>query len=121
MTLSFEQYQALRELALKALDGTPKYFMLQNFLAEIEKENNVEVNSILVRWQVRGKPLPAGTSFPKSWPETQQASISVVGRPLEKKDITGYLDKLGVQYTNVFVTYDQAGLVGWGSLEVLFP
>lgn len=120
-TLSQEQYEALVFLARKGAEGDAhKLTELDRFLQDIERTNGITRNFLMIQWQELSAPLPPGTKFPEKWPKELRKVIELISRPIAKVDVDAVLEKYATEPTNVLVTKDPAGLVGWTPVDQYF-
>ena len=120
ISLSQQEYEALVSLARRGATSEEDTRRLESFLQSVEKSNGIVRHFLLVQWQELNQPLPAGTDFPASWPPNQRASIELLTRPIARADVEALLVKKAKQPTNVLVTRDPAGILGWSTLDHFF-
>lgn len=126
ITLTLEQYEALTALAKRSTvqaDGSidqQQIIVLDNFLKEIERDNDIVRSSLFIRWQDPTSPLPAGVRFPTTWPPSMQYFLQLLSRPIAKADVMTVVAARTPNATNIMVTPDPAGLVGWTQLNAYF-
>ena len=126
ITLTQEQYEALIKLAQDSAvqaDGSmnqERALVLDKFLADIEKKNNITRYSLWVRWQDPNAPLPPGVRFPKTWPPALQSFIQFISRKVAKTDVMELVNSKAKNAVNVMVTPDPAALVGWTKVDDYF-
>ena len=124
--LDEQQYSALVSLAragTKDIAGNPipeKARRLEEFLKGLERQSDIERSILLIQWQETDHLLPPGTNFPTKWPPEQRFLLELVSRPISKDDVMKVLDARARKPTNVLVTKDPAGLVGWATLNSYF-
>lgn len=120
-TLTQEQYEALIFLARRGAEGdAQKLTQLDIFLRDIERTNGITRSFLMIQWQELSAPLPPGTKFPERWPKELRKNIELVSRPVSKADVDAVLEKYAVEATNILVTKDTAGLVGWTPVDQFF-
>lgn len=125
-TLSQEQYEALIAFARRGtLDSDGNVILeqsrrLDTYLKGIEKANDITRDSIWVQWQEMDQPLPAGTSFPSSWPPEMRHRIEFITRPVARADVDKVLNELARSPTSVLCTRDPAARVGWTPIDDFF-
>jgi hypothetical protein len=118
-TLSQDQYEALISLARDGTilpDGTTnveKSRQLDAFLKLIEKANDVSRDLVWVQWQELDEPLPPGTLYPEVWPPDKRRKIEFVTRRVARADVDAMLAAHARNPTNVLVTRDPAGVLGY--------
>lgn len=120
ITLQPSEYNTLVSLARQGATTADSARSLESFLQSIERANGVERDTVLVQWQELGAPLPAGTSFPESWPPQLRSSLTLVSRRIAKTDVQALVAAKASQPTSILVTRDPAGLVGWTELDAFF-
>jgi hypothetical protein len=126
ISLTEEQYSALVTLAregVKNPDGgvlPEKSRRLEAFLRDIEETAGIKRHILWVQWQETDYPLPAGTSFPETWPPELRFYLEFVTRPIAKVDVEKALDANARKPMNVLVTRDPAAIVGWTELNTYF-
>jgi hypothetical protein len=119
-TLSQEQYEALIALARLGASTPEKQRALDAFLKSVEKANSVTRYALLIQWQEMDQPLPSSVEFPKTWPPEQRFFLENLTRPIAKVDVGRVLAAKARKPTNVLVTPDPAGLVGWTPIDNFF-
>lgn len=121
-TLTDEQYSVALTLSRAGAVSAEDKRKIQDFFSTIEKANNVTRYMLLVRWQNAGEKFApgAGMNFPRVWPETNQFIMETFERPISKTDVLEMLKTRSNAPTNVMVTPDVAGLVGWTLLDAYF-
>jgi len=112
-TLSQEQYEALIALARVGATTPEKQRTLDAFLKQIEKSNGITRYAIWIQWQEMNQPLLPNVSFPQTWPPEHRFFLENLTRPVAKADVDRVLTSKASKPTNVLVTSDPAGLVGW--------
>lgn len=126
ISLSLEQYEALIALARRSTvnaDGSidqQQAMVLTAFLNQIEKDNDITRYTLVIRWQDPTAPLPAGVRFPETWPPSLQYFLQLLSRPITKGDVLTVVEARTPSATNIMVTRDPAGLVGWTKLDDYF-
>ena len=93
---------------------------LERWLQTIERRNGVVRHFLMVQWQELSSPLPAGTNFPSVWPPELRRTIELVSRPIAKADVEAVLAEHASDPTNVLVTPDPNGEVGWTPVDAYF-
>ena len=125
-TLTLEEYEALVALARKGTvdaGGHPVPSSSRNldeFLQQIEKENDVTRDAVWVQWQELDAPLPPKTDFPITWPPSMRWYIELITRKVAKADVTRVLASRAKNPTSILVTRDPAGIVGWTPVDQFF-
>jgi hypothetical protein len=112
-TLSQEEYEALIAMARDGATTTEKIHALDDFLKSIERSNGITRYSLWVQWQEMDQPLLPNVSFPASWPPELRFRLENLTRPIAKVDVERVISLKARKPTNVLVTPDPAGLVGW--------
>lgn len=120
ITLDQEQYLALASLARLGADTPDKKRAVETFLASIDAANNQSRYLLLVQWQELNSPLPPKTDFPAVWPPQLRVSIERVDRPIAKSDVLSVVSSKAKDPTNILVTKDPGGIVGWTKIEDFF-
>lgn len=116
VALTDEQYRVLVQCAFKSpADLT----VLSAFVDDIDRANGKVRYSLYVRWWEVGKPLPPGASFPRAWPENQEASITQY-TPISRAEVDAVLEARATNPVSVLVTTDPMRSVGWTELDVYF-
>lgn len=120
-TLSQEQYEALISLARGGAENDAhKLTQLDQFLKSIERANGITRGFLMIQWQERSAPLPAGTQFPAKWPPKLRKVIELISRPIAKADVDAVIAQFASEPLDVLVTQDPAGLVGWTPVDDYF-
>lgn len=120
------EYETLIEFARRGTlnpDGSinqERAIGLNSWLRMIETKNGVSRYFVMLQWQEQDAPVPAGNNFPTKWPPELRAPISLVSRPITRADADAVLAVKAKNPTNVLVTRDPAGLVGWTEIDVFF-
>jgi hypothetical protein len=121
ITLSQEQYEALIALARAGVADNPQRVVwLEQWLRSIERQNGITRSFLMVQWQEISAPLPAGTSFPEVWPPRLRQSIEFVTRPVARADVDALLEEHATNPTEVLVTPDPNGELGWTPVDDYF-
>lgn len=120
LTLNQEQYLALVSLARAGATTPDQQRVLEKFLKDLESSNGMSRYSLLVQWQELESPLPPSTDFPAVWPPEMRALVERTDRPIAKVDVTKVVADKAKNPTNVLVTKDLGGIVGWTRLNDFF-
>lgn len=126
ITLQQSDYEALVELARRGtVDANGQVIPdrardLESWLRELETANDIHRYAIWVQWQEQDAPLPVGTQFPDKWPPELRAYLALTSRPIARGDVDTLLASKARNPTNVLVTMDPGGVVGWTELSVFF-
>lgn len=120
VTLNNEQYSALVALARQGAKSPDQARVLNTFLLEIERSNNIKRFLLMVQWQEQDQPLPPTARFPEAWPPSMRATIELFERPVARTDVDALLRQRASQPTNILVTTDPGGLVGWQAIDDYF-
>ncbi len=120
VTLDQEQYLALVSLARQGADTPDKKRVLENFLKNIDKANNVSRYVLLVQWQEANAPLPKNADFPTTWPPSMRYLIERADRPIAKSDVMKVVKEKASNPVEVLVTKDTGGVVGWTKVDDFF-
>lgn len=119
-TLTQEQYESLIAFARKAVENDAvKLTALDRWLRLIEKQNGIERDFLWVQWQeLGGDPIPG--AFPDNYPPELRKSIELISRKIAKVDVEKVIEQYANEPTNVLVTRDPAGIVGWTAIDDFF-
>lgn len=120
VVLNEEQYFALISLARQGTKSPDHARALDAFLKEIDRDNNIARFVLFVQWQEQDTPLPPNTRFPEVWPPEMRLLLERTDRPIAKADVEALLRDRARKPTNVLVTRDLGGIVGWTKLEDFF-
>lgn len=120
MNITQEQYLALVSLARAGCETAEKTRLLEKFLKDIEASNGLKRYLLLVQWQEMDSPLPRNTDFPAIWPPEMRATIERSDRPSTKGEVLQLVKERSKRATNILVTRDPAGLVGWTKVDDFF-
>lgn len=120
VTLDQEQYLALVSLARAGSDTPAKRRVLDSFLKSIEEANQQKRYLLLVQWQELNAPLPPTADFPFVWPPELRATLERTDRPIASSDVMKVVNDRAKEPTNILVTRDPGGLVGWTKIEDFF-
>lgn len=119
-TLSQEQYEALIALARAGATTEDLRLSLDAFLQAIEKANGITRYKLWIQWQEMDQQVPTNVEFPRTWPPELRYYMELVSRPISRADVGKVLAKKARKPTNVLVTSDPAGIVGWSTLDSYF-
>jgi len=120
-TLNQEEYESLIKLARDGVGQNAKRLTeLEQWLRLIEKKNGVTRSFVLVQWQELDTELPPGTRFPTVWPPSMRKAIELVTRPVARTDVDAVVAQYANTPTEILVTKDPAGIVGWQTLDQFF-
>lgn len=120
VTLSQEQYTALISLARAGCATPDKIRVFETFLKDIEKTNGIKRYALLIQWQEQDSPLPLTVDFPPIWPPQLRTLLERTDRAIAKADVLKALQDRAKKPTNVLVTRDLGGIVGWTRMEDFF-
>jgi hypothetical protein len=120
VTLDLEQYAALISLARQGSSAPDQKRVLERFLRAIDTANNLTRYGLWLQWQEQDASLPAGTSFPDAWPPELRAYLERTDRPVAKSDVLKVLSSKAKNPTEVLVTKDPGGTVGWAKIDDYF-
>lgn len=120
VTLDIEQYTALLTLARRGTTNPEQLRTLEAFLKDIDKKNNVTRFTLLIQWQELDSPLPPNAVFPETWPPEMRLIMERTDRPIAKTDVLTAVSKRAKNPSNIMVTRDVAGLVGWTKIDDFF-
>jgi hypothetical protein len=120
IALDLEQYLALISLARLGADTPEKKRVLESFLVSIDAANKQQRYTLQVQWQELNTPLPPTTDFPAVWPPNLRATVERTDRPIAKSDVMKTVAARSNDPTNILVTKDPAGIVGWTRVEDYF-
>jgi len=118
-TLTQEQYEALIAYAQAGAAGD-SIAVLDAFLRDIEKANNVVRSLVWIQWQEQDQPLPPTTNFPAVWPPQLRYRLELLSRPVNKADVEEVLRLRARKPVTVLLTKDPAATIGWTKLEDFF-
>lgn len=118
-TLTQEQYEALIAYAQAGAAGD-SVFVLDAFLRDIEKANNVTRYLVWIQWQEQDQPLPPTTNFPAVWPPQSRYRLELLSRPISKADVDEVLRLRARKPTTVLLTKDPGATIGWTKLADFF-
>lgn len=119
LTITQEQYEALVALA-RAGAAPDKLRDIDNWLLLIEQQNGIKRSFLLIQWQEQDQPLPPAVRFPETWPPNMRYALELTSREICRDDVDKVLKKRASRPTNVLVTKDPGGTLGWTQLEVFF-
>ena len=119
VTMTLEQYEALSSLARQGQPGD-LLRRINALLQEIEKSNGITRSFMHVQWQELGAALPAGTRFPDRWPPELRCTVERTDRPVSRADVDAVLASKARRPTNILVTIDPGGELGWMSISDYF-
>lgn len=120
VTVTQEQYKALITLARQGCTSQDQVRALEVFLKDIDTKNGVTRYALLVQWQELNSPLPPNTRFPEQWPPQMRLVVERTDRPIAKADVTAAVAQRASSPTNIMVTADLGGAVGWTKIEDFF-
>lgn len=126
LSLQQADYETLIEFARRGtLDANGQVkqeeaLSLDSWLKDLERRNGVQRYAVWVQWQEQGAALPAGTTFPETWPPAMRFYLALVSRPIARSDVDTMLNMRAISPTNVLVTRDPAAIVGWTEISVFF-
>jgi hypothetical protein len=119
-TLTQDQYEALIALARRGAPTPDQARDLDVFLARIEKANGIVRHRLWIQWQETDVPLPPTTAFPETWPPELRYYLEQLSRPIARADVEHALRVRARRPTQVLVTPDPAGVLGWTRVEDFF-
>lgn len=120
-TLNQEEYESLIKLARAGVGNNAKRLTeLEQWLRLIESKNGVSRSFVLVQWQELDSELPPGTRFPAVWPPALRKTIELISRPVARVDVEAVVAQYANTPSDILVTRDPAGLVGWQTLDQFF-
>ena len=120
ITLDQASYEALISLARTGAKDPDKKRQLEAFLVNLETAAGITRYFLFVRWQDLNYPLPPTTRFPEVWPPSLELQLQRVDRPIARADVNAALITNAQAPTNVMVTLDPGGIVGWTQLAAFF-
>lgn len=120
INLSNEEYLSLVALARQGATTSDHKRALEAFLKNVDSKNGITRYKLLVQWQEQDSPLPPTTRFPDVWPPEMRATLERTDRAIAKADVEKVLEDRASKPTNVMVTRDMGGVVGWTKLEDYF-
>ena len=119
LTLERDEYLALSNLA-RAGKNSAQLRDIESWLQNIERKNGVQRYVVRVRWTEPLTPVSPNVNFPHAWPPTQETTIERFDRPVAKADVQLYLNNNAKNPTEVFITKDIGGELGWTRIEDFF-
>ena len=129
-TLTQDDYEALIALARKStqsVDSNGNLVVdqlsvqaLDSFLKDLETRNGVKRDALWVQWQELDTPIAPAARFPYRWPVDLRAYIELITRPIGRKDVEELVASRATNPTNIMVTRDPSGAVGWTSIDAFF-
>jgi hypothetical protein len=120
VSMPLESYLALVSLARVGATTPDKSRALENFLKDIEKTLPIKRYALYVQWQELMSNLPPSANFPAVWPPEMRILIEQTGTPITKKNVMDAVAKKAKSPTNILVTKDVGGLVGWTKVDDFF-
>jgi len=122
ITLTSDEYEALRYLALQQVEATRSTNLLA-MLREIDVRNEQERDFLWIRWaDAQNSGVYPSSDFPRVWPPEFEAYLEVKGRPVSRADVMEAIQKAGAGVpAKILATRDYNKLVGWSTLDHLFP
>jgi hypothetical protein len=121
ITLRQDQYESLISLARQGVESNPDDVRrLEEFLTDIETTNGITRSIVWVRWQELDAPLPAGTSFPDTWPPEWQRKIELITRPVARADVDRVITVHANNPLSIMCSRDPAGVLGWTAVDDFF-
>lgn len=119
VTMSYEDYISLRDMALRANPSNPS---LRRMLTAIEAANGFTTYRLWVRWVNADETRIPSQRFPEEWPPKRETLITLEDRPVAKQDVIDAMRAAGaVAPVSVYVTSDMAKTVGWRLFDEAFP
>jgi hypothetical protein len=129
-TLTQDDYEALIALARKStqsVDSNGNMVVdqlqsqaLESFLKDLETRNGVTRSALWVQWQELDTPIATTARFPYRWPVDLRAYMELLTRPIGRKDVEQLVASRATNPTNIMVTRDPSGAVGWTLLDDFF-
>lgn len=120
VTLNLEQYLALLSMARRGATSPDHTRTLEAFLKDIDRTSGITRYTLLVQWQELNSPLPPNTRFPDVWPPEMRATMERTDRPIAKADVLALVKDRARNGSNILVTKDLGGIVGWTKVEEFF-
>lgn len=120
LALSLAEYEALASLAARGAATTDEKRALDTFLRAMEARAGLVRDLLWIQWQEADAPLPPGTTFPETWPESQRYRLEMVIRPIAQSDVDEVLRLHARSPSLVLVTPDPGAVLGWTRLEDYF-
>ena len=110
---------ALAELSIKGAEDESGTRKIDKFLRDIEARNSVIRSTLLVQYQELDV-APPTEEFPRSWPPSLRIAMTQYDRVINKADVLKRVNATASRPTNILVTKDPLGIVGWAKLEDYF-
>lgn len=120
ISMSEAQYEQLAGLARQGVNTAEGQRMLGDFLVGIEEANGITRYFLWVRWQEVGRIHPANQPFPENWPPTQEAKIERLNFPVSRATVEAVVADRSKNPTNILVSEDPGGELGWTSIDQYF-
>lgn len=114
--MSSEQFAVLARAALAGSDDVPT---MREYIEKIEKENGIRRYRLLIRWRTPAVQRLSDAQFPLNWPPSMTATLDQETVP-RKSDVEAIVASSGTRYTDIVVTRDLTGQVGWQTIEEFF-
>lgn len=118
--ITTEQYLALASLARRGADGDDHVRAMELLFKDIDRTNGITRYTLLIQWQELESPLPPTARFPDKWPPEFRAFIERTDRPVAKADVLAAVNERATNPTNILVTKDVGGIVGWTKVDDFF-
>lgn len=119
ISLSLDEYKALISLAKKD-KSEADLRVIETFLKNIDRRNGLVRYQLRVRWQEPHAVMTPMVTFPQQWPPNQDKLIERTDRSIAKADVMEMLRVYAKEPTNILVTKDYAGILGWTKLDDFF-
>jgi hypothetical protein len=119
IALTLEEYEALIGMARQGA-SVDRRRQIDRFLCAIEGRNGVTRHFLWVQWQEADYALPPITKFPEQWPPELRTTIERTDRAICIADVQKILETRARKPTNILVTKDPGGLLGWTALDDFF-
>jgi len=120
ISMSKAQYEQLVGLARQGIPTAEGRRALGDFLVAIERANGIIRHFLWVRWQEVGRIHPANQPFPENWPPTQEVKIERLSIPISRDTVEGVVADRSKNATNILVSEDPGGELGWTSIDQHF-
>lgn len=120
LALPLGEYEALASLAARGASSPDEKRALDTFLRAIETRAGLVRDLLWIQWHDADAPLPPGTTFPETWPESQRYRLELVTRRIARSDVDDVLRLHAHAPSLVLVTPDPGAVLGWTRVEDYF-
>lgn len=120
LTLSLEEYLALSSLAREGSTSPDQKRVLETFLKTLDERAGISRYLLVAQWQELRADVPPTANFPTVWPPEMRLTLERSDRPIAKSDVISAVNKKAKSPTNIMVTKDPGGIVGWTKIDDFF-